>query len=237
MSGTRRNRTFGVVWLTAALLLAGAWPAGAQVWIGRGGPGPRGGSVEFSGGVLWAQGFDLGSAAAVLTRNPTTGSTPFTLFNSDTQLDAAPGAQARLGVYLSRRISVEGGVQYSRPTLSTRLSGDVESADSITISETITRYIFDGAVVVHLGDVGGGRAVPFVTGGAGYIRELHAGNELVETGTQYYAGGGVKVWFGQARRRLGIRGDVGVAVRDGGFDFKEGRRTVPTAGASLLYLF
>ncbi len=236
MSGTRRNRTSAAAWLTAVLLLAGAWPAGAQVWIGRGGTAPRGGSVEFSGGVLWSQGFDLGSTPAILTANPAISSSPFQLFDSDTQLDPALGAQARLGVYLSPRVSFEGGIQYSRPKLSTRVSGDAEGADAATLSETMTRYVFDGAVVVHLGNLGG-RAVPFVTGGAGYIRELHAGNELVETGTQYYAGAGVKVWFGQTRRRFGIRGDAGFAVRDGAFDFEEGRRTVPTAGASVLYLF
>jgi hypothetical protein len=217
------------------LVLAWAGPARAQVWIG--GTAPRAGSVELGGGALWSPGFDLGTTAAVLTRNPTTGSSPFSLFDSETQLDPAPGAQARLGVYLSRRVSLEGGIQYSRPKLVTQLSGDVEGADALTISETLTRYVFDGAVVVHFPAFAGGRGVPFLTGGAGYIRELHAGNELVETGTLYRAGAGVKFWFGELRRRLGIRGDVGIDIRDGGFDFNEGRRTLPTAGASVLYLF
>lgn len=235
MIGTRRVQVLRGA-AAALLLLACAAPARAQVWI-RGGGAPRAGSIEVSGGVLWAQGFDLGSAAAELTRNPTTGSGRLTLFNSETRLEPVPGGQARVGVYLSRRVSVEGGVQYSRPRLSTRLTGDAEGADSATVSEDLTRYVFDGALVVHLPAFGGGRGVPFLTGGAGYLRELHAGNELVETGTQYYAGAGVKVWFGQTRRRFGIRGDAGIAVRDGGFDFEEGRRTMPTAAASVLYLF
>lgn len=236
MSAPRAFHAFRTPLLASLLSVACAADAAAQIWI-AGGSAPRGGSVELSGGVQWAQGFDLGSTPAILTRNPVTGTNPFTLFDSDTALDAAPGAQARLGVYLSRRVSIEGGVQYSRPALNTRLSGDVESAEAITISETLTRYVFDGALVVHLPGFAGGRGVPFVTGGAGYLRELHEGNELVETGTQYYAGAGVKVWFGRTRRRVGVRGDVGVAIRDGGFDFEDGRRTVPTAGASLLYLF
>jgi hypothetical protein len=218
------------------LALALAGEARAQVWVGPG-SAPRSGSVELSGGVMWAQGFDLGSAAAEQTRNPTTGTSALVLFNSDTQLDPAPGAQLRLGVYLTPRISIEGGVAYSRPALSISVSGDFEGAESATLSESLTRYVFDGAVVLHLPPFAGGRGVPFVTGGAGYLRELHAGNELVETGTQYYAGGGVKVWFGQVRRRFGIRGDVGVAIRDGGFDFEDGQRTLPTASASILYLF
>jgi hypothetical protein len=237
VSGTARLAGLRGPAIGTLLVLLWAGPAGAQVWIGGGGATPRGGSIEISGGVLWSQGFDLGSAAAALTRNPTTGSSPFPLFNSDTQLDPAPGALARVGVYLSRRVSLEGGIQYSRPRLSTRLSGDAEGADAVTVSETLTRYVFDGALVVHLPAFAGGHGVPFLTGGAGYIRELHEGNELVDTGTQYHAGAGVKFWFGEMRRRFGIRADVGVDVRDGGFDFKEGRRTVPTAGASLLYLF
>ena len=36
---------------------------------------------------------------------------------------------------------------------------------------------------------------------------------------------------------MGIRGEGGFSVRDGGFDLGEGRRTVPVASASLLYLF
>jgi hypothetical protein len=235
MSGLRRMskaRALGAV----ALILACTGEARAQVWIG-GASAPRGGSVELSGGVSWVQGFDLGNASAEQTRNPTTGSSPLVLFTSDTALDAATGAQVRLGVYLTRRISIEGGFQYSRPLLSARVFGDFEGADSATLSETLARYVVDGALVFHLPSFAGGRGVPFVTGGAGYLRELHAGNELVETGTQYYAGGGVKLWFGQVRRRFGIRGDAGIAIRDGGFDFEEGQRTVPSASASLLYLF
>jgi hypothetical protein len=186
-------------------------PAAAQVWIGSGGSAPRAGSLEFSGGVMSAQGYDLGDSAAALTRNPTTGSNPLELFSASTRVDPAVGAQARLGVYLSRSVSVEGGVQYSRPVLNVRLTGDAEGAEANTASETITRYVFDGALVIHLLPLSfaGGRGVPFVTGGGGYVRELHEGSELVETGKQLHAGAGLKVWFGD-RRRFGVRGDAGV---------------------------
>jgi hypothetical protein len=225
--------------LLAAFSLFGVTPAAAQVWIGGGSSGPAAGSVEFSGGVVYAQGYDLGSGPAALTRNPTTGSGPFDLFDASTRMDPAPGAQARLAVYVSRAVSIEGGVQYSRPVLGVTVTGDTEGAEAITASETITRYIFDGALVVHLLPMSfaGGRGVPFVTGGGGYVRELHEGNELAETGRQYHAGAGVKLWFGERRRRFGVRGEVGVALREGASDFSDGRRTVPTAGASLLYLF
>ena len=44
----------------------------------------------------------------------------------------------------------------------------------------------------------------------------------------------MKLWFGRGARRLGVRADVGLAMRDGGFDFSEDRRTTPTAGVSLV---
>lgn len=233
----RPRRTVRAVLLATLLVSLGAAPAAAQVWIG--GSAPRAGSLEFSGGVMRAQGYDLGDSAAVLTRNPTTGSSPLELFSASTRVDPAVGAHARLGVYLSRGVSVEGGLQYSRPVLSVELAGDAEGAEALTASETITRYVLDGSLVVHLLPLSfaEGRGVPFVTGGGGYVRELHAGSELAETGKQFHAGAGLKIWFGDRRRRFGIRGDIGVALREGGSDFKEGRRTVPTASASLLYLF
>ena len=79
--------------------------------------------------------------------------------------------------------------------------------------------------------------MPFCLGGAGYLRELHEQDALVEDGLEYHAGGGLKWWFGQGRRRVGVRGEAGISIRDGGFDFADGLRVVPTVGGSLdLYL-
>ncbi len=222
-----------------ALLTAASPNAFAQVWVSGGGPGPRRGSLELSGGALWTGGYDLGRRDATLTRNPPTGSTPFQLFSSRTRLEPKPGAQARLGVYITRALSLEGGFQYSRPMLSTRLSDDAEGADSITATSPLSRYVFDGSAVFHLHRMAfaGGRAVPFVSGGGGYVRELHRSNELLETGTEIHGGAGVKVWFGGRRGRIGLRAEGGLTSRSGGFDFNDGRRTLPTAGASMLFLF
>ena len=234
MSGARPLALFASV-----LFVCSVTPAAAQVWIGSAGSRPTAGSVEVGGGVVYAQGYDLGSSTASLTGNPTVGAGPFDLFDASARIDSTPGVQAKLGVYLSRSVSIEGGVQYSRPVLGISLTGDAEGADAVTATETITRYVFDGALVIHLLPMSfaGGRGVPFVTGGGGYVRELHEGNELAETGRQYYAGAGVKLWFGERRRRVGIRGEAGVALREDGSDFSDGRRTVTTVGASLLYLF
>ena len=222
-----------------AVVLSAAFPSGARAQVYLGSTAPHRGSWEVSGGATWSDGYDLGTRSADLTRNTGTGTGPFELFTADTRVATTTGALGRIGVYLSRSVALEGGVQFSRPVVSSRLTNDAEQADDTTSTETISRYVFDGAVVFHLTGLSfaGGRGVPFLTGGAGYLRELHEQDELIETGRTYHGGAGLKLWFGQGARRFGVRADVGVAMRDGGFDFSEDRRTVPTAGFSLVYLF
>ena len=224
--------------MAAALVLVGAAGAASAQTIASS-DAPRKGSLELSGGALFAPGYDIGSQAAELTRNGDNSLGPFDLFSSETSMDAATGFQGRLAFYLSPRISIEGGVRYARPTVATRLTDDTENADDTTATEQISQYGFDGAVVYHLTNLafGGGRAVPFVSGGGGYLRELHEGDELIETGNTINATGGVKYWFGGGRRRFGLRVEAGISSRSGGFDFEDGRRTVPLFGGSLVYLF
>jgi hypothetical protein len=205
------------------------------------GPTPHAGSIEISGGAVWDGGFDLGSADATLTGNSSAGgsSSPYDLFTTDSRLGAGFGFQARLAGYLSRSLAVEGGVRLLRPDLSTSITADAEGAPDETAAETLNQYVFDGSVVWHFqgASFSRGRGLPFVSGGAGYVRDLHEGNELVETGVEYHATAGVKLWFSDKPRRAGIRGEAGVSIRDGGFDFRDGTRTVPIAGVSLMYLF
>jgi hypothetical protein len=222
-----------------ALILAGSAPAAAQVWATGGGDAPRRGSWEAGGGVLWTGGYSLDSQNADLTANDGNGAPPFTLFTTDVRVRPMYGVQARGAFYFSSSLALEGGVQYSRPILEARLSNDAEQAEDITAEEKMSRYVFDGSLVYHLRSLSfaGGRGLPFVLGGAGYLRELHEGHELVETGVEYHAAAGLKLWFSSSRRGLGIRGEAGVSVRDGGFDFDQKRRALPTAGASIIYLF
>jgi hypothetical protein len=186
---------------------------------------------------LWQGGFDFGSTNAELTRNPSTGSGPFDLFTAGTKLGSGAGLQGRIGAYLTRSFAVEGGVRLTRPKLSVKLSADAESAPDLTAEETMTQYVFEGSAVWNLAPFNRGRVVPFLAGGAGYIRDLHEGSELIETGTEYHGLVGIKWWFSDRLHRLGFRGEGGFSIRDGGFDFREGRRTVPIAAAGLTYIF
>ena len=230
-------RAWGVV--TAMVLVVSAWSSSADAQVWKGSDAPRGGSVEIAGGVIAFAGFDLGNRNAEETRNINTGTDPFTLFATGSRMGGAPGAQLRAGVFLAPAVSIESSLQYARPKLSIRLSNDAEQAPELTADESITRYVADGSVLFHLTHLSfaGGRAVPFISGGAGYIRELHDSNELVETGHEFHAGAGLHVWFGEGAHRFGFRADVGASMREGGADFATGSRTLPTGGASIAYLF
>jgi hypothetical protein len=222
----------------AAVMVWGASPdrASAQ-WLGR--TAPHGGSREISGGASWTNGFGLGDASANETRNITAGTGAFTLFTTSSRVAPAAGADGRFGVYLTRTLAVEAGMHYARPHIRTLIANDAEGADSITATEGLARYIFDGSIVWHLSQLtfAGSRGVPFLLGGAGYLRELHEGNQLVETGREYHAGAGFKYWFSDRRTRVGLRADAQVSMRKGGADPATTRRTVPSAGLSLAYLF
>lgn len=216
------------------LASGGASPVMAQSGAAASANGNR---WELSGGGAFVGGYDLGESAAELT--PNSGSTPFDEFTTENRVRPAVGVTARIGFVVTPALVVEGGLRFTRPVYEVRVSDDVENAADATIEETLSQYVFDGSVVWHLtrAAFGRGRAMPFLFGGAGYLRELHEEDTLVEEGLEYHAGGGMKWWFGQGSRRFGLRGEVGISIRDGGFDFKDGQRVVPTAGGSLIVAF
>lgn len=215
----------------AALLLATPLYVAAQPYVGA--TGPDAGTFEIGGGVLWSQGYDAGSSSALETRNTTAGTGPLTLFETDSNMLSATGVGAQIGVYLGRRLSAEGLFQYSRPILRLRPTSDFENADAINIDGQVTTYVVGGSLLFHFGD---GRVVPFVSGGAGYLRQLHEDNAVVVTGSEFHGGGGVKVWFGSASR-IGLRLDAQVSSRDKAVAFEQKRRIIPTVGAGLAVQF
>jgi hypothetical protein len=216
--------------LAAALI---AWPAlaAAQTYVGR--TGPSAGRVEISGGAAWTGGYDAGSSTALETRNPTTGTGPLTLFNTDSEVLPAAGVEARIGVFLGSRLAVEGIFQYTRPTLRTRVTDDFEGAAPLSADDAVTSYLFGGSLVYHFGS---GRFVPFVAGGGGYLRQLHEGGTLAVTGPEVHGGGGFKYWMGAARR-FGVRVDAQVSSRSESVGFEEKRRILPAFAGGITYLF
>src|SRR5690606_6430711 len=135
---------------------------------------------------------------------------------SEPSLEPSLGAQGTVAVYVTRTLAIEGGVQFSRPELQVRLTGDFEDAPDVTASTTITSYLFTGSLVYHFGN--SPRQVPFIAAGAGHIRDVHSGNEVLETGVEYHGKAGLKWWFGP-RRTAGLRLEGGLSLRDGGFSY------------------
>jgi hypothetical protein len=184
-----------------------------------------GGRFEISGGAGLIGGTDLGTATATLSGSGAPTGTPITLFDTATKIESGPRYEARVAWRLTRALQVEGGVAINRTNLVTRITNDFEQAPNTEASESFTEYAIEAGLLFHLTKLtfAGGRARPFVAGGAGYLRQVHEGQTLIDTGQSIYAGGGLTVTLRQATRRafleaLGLRADVRVNVRSGGFE-------------------
>lgn len=219
-----RRALIGIV-----LLAALPTTAAAQPYVGS--HASHRGSFEVGGGVVWTGGYDAGSANAHET---TVGTAPITLFVVDGKVRSGTGAAVQIGVYLGRRVSAEAAFHYTRPILRAHLSSDFESASETDADTRIASYIVGGSLLYHFGD---GRWVPFVSGGGGYLRQLHEDNADLLTGTEVHAGGGLKFWVGSGKRRLGLRLDAQASARSTSVAFEEKRRLVPTFAAGMTYRF
>jgi hypothetical protein len=181
---------------------------------------------------VWTGGYDIGDATAELRGN-TVGSNapPFTLFRAESSVDATAGMEGRVGYVIARDLMVDVGVSYQRPGLTAKLSSDDEAAAVALDAERLSQYIVDVGVLWQLPGRGiGSRMRPFVTGGGGYLRQLYDERTVVETGSVYYAGAGLRYWLrggdGQ-RRSIGLRADGRAMWRRGGVDFENEVRVIP----------
>jgi hypothetical protein len=219
--------------LTMALLMSSA--ASTTFAQGLSQPPRR---IEASIGGLWLGGAGFGDARAEL-RGSETPSTPFNLFTTSTRAESAGGLDVRVGYWLTRALAVEAGVVISHPTLRTQVSADAESAPALDVDERLDQYFFDVSGVLLIDALRiGSRTVPFVSGGGGYLRQLHQGRLLVETGQVYHAGGGIRHWLWQRDqgfvRAAGVRADARLYVLVKGVDLRDRPRP---HGAVSAYLF
>jgi hypothetical protein len=194
--------------------------------------------VSINGGVSWLGGYDIGTSSALLRGNAT-GATPppFTLFTSDSHFSTAAAPELRVGVSLGGRFTLEGGAALAHPRIGVGITADAEAAAQELVGEELQQYVFDGGVNWQLPINLGRRLAPFVTGGAGYLRQLHEDRTFAETGRIYYAGGGARYWLhgGHGTERpAGLRGEFRLNMRTGGIDFEDKMRAYPTFS---LFLF
>jgi hypothetical protein len=219
--------------VAAALALWCAGPAAADVSAQSAAtPSPRAHHVTVSGGLVWTGGYPIGDATAVLRGNAVgPEAPPFTLFRAESSLDASAGVDARVGFAISRGLTVELGVSHQRPGVTTALSQDAEAAAVTIDAERLSQYVIDAGVLWQLPRIRiGGRMRPFVLAGGGYLRQLYDERTVVETGSVYYAGGGVRYWLrggdGQ-RRAVGLRADGRAMWRLDGVEFEDQTRVAP----------
>jgi hypothetical protein len=202
-------------------------------------PSLRAHHITVSGGLTWTGGYPIGDATAVLRGNAVGPSAPpFTLFAAESSVDAAPGVDARFGYGLSRSLAIEVGVTYERPGITTALSADAEAAPVTIEAERLSQYVVDASLVWQLPRLSFGRARPFVIAGGGYLRQLYQDRTLVETGSVYYGGGGVRYWLRGGdgiRRSIGLRGDALARWRVDGVEFEDRARVAPVLRA-LAYV-
>lgn len=195
-----------------------------------------------SGGLIWTGGYAIGSSTAELRGNGLgTSASPFPLFRAESSFDAVVGVDARLGFALTPGLTIEGGMSYQRPGITTELSDDGEAAPVTIDAERVAQYLFDAAVTWQIPEARlGSRLRPFVIAGGGYLRQLYDERTMVETGSVYYAGAGLRYWLhggdGQARS-IGLRADGRAMWRLNGVDFEDETRVAPMLTVHLFVEF
>ena len=217
------------------LLAAAVTPAAAQ---GRGAASfPR---AEAGGGGAVAGAVSLGDRDANLLTNNAAG-TAFRLFATATELRTAAAAEVRLGYRLTPRLTAEGRLTFSRPSLRVSISSDAEAAAPVEASSRLTEYVIEGGALWRLSTEARRRWIPFVNGGAGVARHVHEANVLAENGVSGYAGAGALYAIGAPRtpaaRQTGLRFDARLQLLHGGIADGAGlsTRVVATAGAFLTF--
>jgi hypothetical protein len=187
--------------------------------------------IELGAGVSWISGFGAGGIDAQLTRNPATGSTPLTLFATDSRVRPAAAIAVRAGLYLTRRLEIEAIGEYARPVLRTTISSDFEGATGTTAESRLTSVIAGGSLLYHFGAA---RLTPFAFGGAGWMRQLDEDNVMLVTGAEVHGGAGVTY---RIDRHFALRGDGGVSMRRKSIAFDDARHVLLRLGGSVSYRF
>jgi hypothetical protein len=214
--------------LAAVVILATSAPSAAQ----------SPGRVELGGGARWIGSTWFGEVAASETMF---GGGTRDLFLSSTNLDQSTGVETWIGVRLTSLLQVEGAVALNRTDLTTHVSADVEGATDTSATEPVTQYAFEGGVLMQFTRWSHGKLAPFAAAGAAYLRQLHDGRTLLDTGHAYYVGGGVKYLLTSAGtghiKATGLRGDVRAVFASTAIAPDDKLRAAPSVSGSFFVRF
>jgi hypothetical protein len=207
-----------------AAAIASLWCAGVSA---QEAPTYRPRQIVLSGGLVLTGRQDVGDRTITIQRNATGTPAPFTLLRAESKLASAAGVEGRVAFALTRNLAIEGGGTYATPQLRVTVSQDPELPGEAVASEQVQHFTVDVSVVYQLPVSLGRRARPYVIGGGGYLRQLHEGRLLVDTGYSIHLGGGVHYWLRvprSGRRSFGLRGEARYVRRDSGLDFEDRAR-------------
>jgi hypothetical protein len=187
-------------------------------------------------------GFRFAGSIALATVNATEtsfGGTPRTVFVSNTSLQSSAGGLLWFTARLTTFLDAEGAVTVSAPGLATAISNDIEGAPDTTAREDLRQYSFEGGVAVHPPSWRRLSWAPFVSAGAGQLRQLHEGHVLVETGSLFYAGAGVRYTMRARANALqpGVRADLRAAFMKDGVAFDRALHGAPQFSLSAFVRF
>ena len=191
--------------------------------------------IELGGDLRWLAGIHFEDVNANETAF---GGITRTVFRSSTSFNQAACPEVKVIVGLTRALDVEGGLAYGRTHLTTRITQDPE-ASNITISEQVSAYVLEAGVAAHLARWRGGRSVPFVSAGAGYLRQIHDGQTHIEDGPSWYVGGGVRIPLSDATARglksAALRFELRATILAGGSTLDGNRHIVPSAIGGVFF--
>ena len=194
-------------------------------------PGFRPKRLMIAGGVSLAAGYPVGDTTASLRRNAMGTPPTFTLLRAESELERAVGIDGRVSFALTRTIALELSGAYATPQLGVTVSQDPEVSGNGFVSERVSQYNIDVSGIYQLPIDVGRRVRTYALGGAGYLRQLHEGRLLAETGGTIHVGGGVQYWLrghDGRRRAFGVRGEARFVRRSGGIDFEDKARSFPS---------
>jgi hypothetical protein len=191
--------------------------------------------TELGGDVLWLTGVTFSDVNANETAF---GGATRAVFRTSAKLEQAACPEAKVFVGLTSTIDAEGAVAFGRTHLSTSITSDLE-APSATVSEPVTLYLFQGGVAAHLARWQRGHAAPFVSGGIGYLRQLHDGHALVQNGKSWYLGGGLRYPLKDDTARglnsAALRLELRATILPGGSTVDGATRVLPTVIAGVFF--
>ena len=203
-------------------------------------PGSRIGTIEVAGGGGLFGGGSLGQRDANLRANGTTPA-PYRLFTTDSSFGRSLLLEGRVGMGISRRVAIEGRFGFSRPELRTSVSSDAEQGNATVAVERIDQYMIDGSGIIALERLRWRDVVPFAAAGAGYVRQVHEGQTLIESGHSYHIGGGVRRGlFTHPRGAVkagGLRADARLYLLSGGVAFDTATRARVAVSGAMFFRF